>query len=42
MKGEKFVVKSPILGFEEVNEVEFAEVDNGALAFLSMIGNDAE
>ena len=42
VKGEKFVVKSPILGFEEVNEVEFAEVDNGALAFLSMIGNDAE
>ncbi len=42
MKGEKFVVKSPILGFEDVSEVEFAEIDNGALAFLSMTGKDAE
>lgn len=36
MKSEKFVVKSPILGFDDSNEVDFAEVDDGALAFLSM------
>ncbi|TLD85097.1 flagellar biosynthesis protein FliW [Helicobacter sp. MIT 11-5569] len=39
MKSEKFQVKSPILGFENVNEVSFAEVDDGALAFLSMEGS---
>ena len=39
MKSEKFQVKSPILGFETVQEVGFAEVDDGALAFLSMEGN---
>ncbi|MBX7489880.1 flagellar assembly protein FliW [Helicobacter turcicus] len=36
MKSEKFQVKSPILGFDNVSEVSFAEVDDGALAFLSM------
>ncbi len=36
MKSEKFQVKSPILGFDNANEVSFAEVDDGALAFLSM------
>ncbi|MCH5323201.1 MAG: flagellar assembly protein FliW [Helicobacter sp.] len=41
MKSEKFVVKYPFLGFEEVSEVEFAEVDDGALGFLSM-GDKAE
>lgn len=35
MKSGKFQVKSPILGFE-ANEVNFAEIDDGALAFLSM------
>lgn len=39
MKSEKFQVKSPILGFDNINEVSFAEVDDGALAFLSMEGN---
>lgn len=42
MKGERFLVKSPILGFEDVNEVDCAEVDDGALAFLSMVGKEAE
>ncbi|EES89820.1 flagellar assembly protein FliW [Helicobacter canadensis] len=42
MKGEKFIVKSHILGFEDVSEVELAEIDDGALAFLSMVGRDAE
>ncbi|WP_297814383.1 flagellar assembly protein FliW [uncultured Helicobacter sp.] len=42
MKSEKFQVKSPILGFDNVNEVEFAEVDDGALAFLSLQGQDVE
>ena len=42
MRGERFLVKSPILGFEDVNEVDFAEVDDGALAFLSMVGKNAE
>lgn len=36
MKSEKFQVKSPILGFDSANIVSFAEVDDGALAFLSM------
>lgn len=36
MKSEKFQVKSPILGFDSANTVNFAEVDDGALAFLSM------
>lgn len=34
MKSEKFQVKSPILGFDNVNEAEFTEVDDGALGFL--------
>ncbi|MCI2236317.1 MULTISPECIES: flagellar assembly protein FliW [Helicobacter] len=42
MKGEKFIVKSHILGFEDVNEVEFAEIDDGSLAFLSLKGRDTE
>lgn len=42
MKSEKFQVKSPILGFDNVHEVEFAEVDDGALAFLSLQGQDVE
>ena len=41
MKSEKFQVKSPILGFEDVADVNFAEVDDGALAFLGM-GDKAE
>lgn len=36
MKSERFQVKSPILGFENITDVRFAEVDDGALAFLSM------
>ncbi|MCI5968033.1 flagellar assembly protein FliW [Helicobacter sp.] len=39
MKGERFQVKSPILGFDNISEVSFAEVDDGALAFLSMDNN---
>ena len=42
MKSQKFMVKSPILGFEDVNEVKFAEVDDGALAFLSMDRKEVE
>ncbi len=42
MKGEKFHIKSPILGFDNVSEVEFAEVDDGALGFLSLRGQDVE
>ncbi len=34
MKSEKFQVKSPILGFDNVSEAEFTEVDDGALGFL--------
>ena len=30
MKNEKFQVKSPILGFDNIHEVSFAEVDDGA------------
>ena len=41
MKNEKFQVKSPILGFDNIHEVSFAEVDDGALAVLSM-GENAE
>ncbi|CAM2796635.1 flagellar assembly protein FliW [Helicobacter burdigaliensis] len=42
MTAKRILVKSPILGFEEVSEVDFAEVDEGALAFLSMVGKDSE
>lgn len=40
MKNEKFQVKSPILGFDNIHEVSFAEVDDGALAVLSMGENE--
>lgn len=39
MKSEEFEVKSPILGFDHINRVRFAEIDDGALGFLSMEGN---
>lgn len=39
MNGEKYVVKSPFLGFENVHEVTYAEIDDAAVAFLSMEDN---
>ena len=42
MNGEKYIVKSPFLGFENISEVTYAEVDDGALAFLSMGESNAE
>lgn len=40
MKSEKLQIKAPILGFENTLEASFAEVDDGALAFLNL--GDAE
>ncbi|MDE5591973.1 MAG: flagellar assembly protein FliW, partial [Helicobacter sp.] len=42
MKAQKFIVKFPILGFEDVENVYFSEVDDGALAFLSLEGKEIE